>query len=83
MLKALQKGDFKLTPVWKTLRPGSIPSVFVWGKESTPWKPILKNPLPEKRHKIDIDEESTLPDESLDEDMLVKHVFYIYFSYRI
>lgn len=50
------------------------PFCFVWGEESTTRRLILKNPLPEKRHKSDNDEESTLPDESLDEDMLVKHV---------
>lgn len=41
--------DFKWTPLRKTLKPGSVPSIFNWTDETTPRRDIFKHPLPEKR----------------------------------
>nr|XP_011426981.2 THAP domain-containing protein 6-like [Crassostrea gigas] len=50
-----KKEDFKWTPVRKTLRPSSVPSLFNWSKESTQRRQIIKTPLPQKRRKTDDD----------------------------
>lgn len=41
--------DFKWTPIRKTLKPGSVPSVFAWKGEVTPRREIPRYPLPQKR----------------------------------
>lgn len=50
-----KKENFKWTPMRKTLRPSSVPSLFNWSKESTQRRQIIKTPLPQKRRKTDDD----------------------------
>ncbi|CAC5390003.1 unnamed protein product [Mytilus coruscus] len=41
--------DFKWTPVRKTLKPDSVPSIFDWSNQVTPRREIFKHPVPQKR----------------------------------
>lgn len=62
--------DYKWTPVRKTLKPESIPSVFDWTKEVPPRRQLFKHPLSEKRQKVDNvdkDNEDPLPATSVED----------------
>ncbi|XP_078318707.1 uncharacterized protein LOC144620793 [Crassostrea virginica] len=45
--------DYKWTPVRKTLKPGSVPSVFNWTIVTTPRRDIPKHQIPGKRARRD------------------------------
>ncbi|CAC5419576.1 unnamed protein product [Mytilus coruscus] len=54
--------DFKWTPVRKTLKPDSVPSIFDWSNQVTPRREIFKHPVPQKRPR------SASEDEARDDD---------------
>ncbi|CAC5398532.1 unnamed protein product [Mytilus coruscus] len=41
--------DFKWTPVRKTMKPDSVPSIFDWSNQITPRRELFKHPVPQKR----------------------------------
>lgn len=50
------------TSIRKTLKPGSVPSVFAWKGEVTPRREILRHPLPQKRPREE--NEEVFPEET-------------------
>jgi hypothetical protein len=52
-----KKDDFKWTPVRKTLKKESIPSLFVWNSnEKSARREIFKHPIPEKMPRLSTEE---------------------------
>ncbi|CAC5426123.1 unnamed protein product [Mytilus coruscus] len=41
--------DYKWSPVRKTLKPDSVPSIFDWSNQITPRRELIKHPVPQKR----------------------------------
>lgn len=50
--------DFKWTPVRKTLKPDSVPSIFDWSNQVTPRRELFKHPVPQKRPRPEYEDEA-------------------------
>ncbi|XP_056009435.1 uncharacterized protein LOC125676468 [Ostrea edulis] len=57
-----RRDDFKWTPVRKTLKKESVPSIFNWkSDEKAARREIFKHPVPEKMPRFDTDENNNNP----------------------
>ncbi|CAC5422452.1 unnamed protein product [Mytilus coruscus] len=58
--------DFKWTPVRKTLKPDSVPSIFDWSNLITPRRELFKHPVSQKRPRPESDIEIEAEDDITD-----------------